>query len=206
MVSKKISFLTAILLLVCAQGSQAMDLESIKKDGLQILINPSAEWFKFKAVVDGKVIRDLITPRPKDSTFKEKSLIFAKDTINVKEQQSFLFDKNGNELTPAQSIGIWKCVGKALVESSLANFPPIGTRFERSKWTFIFHQDAAQSIEAEGTHLILNTMQSGHPVVFNELDVIKPETQELFKKIYGLVYVAPDGQSFVIDVVFGDDK
>ncbi len=62
-------------------------------------------------------------------------------------------------------------------------------------------------IKAKGFHLIVNKMQAGQPVVFNELDVIAPlENPELFKKIYGLVYAAPDGQSFVIEVVFGDGE
>jgi len=180
-----------------------MEHKTIETDGVQILIDPSAQWFKFKSVVDGKVIRDLVTPRPAGSTFKEKCLIFPKNTINVKEQQSFLVDKNQEILTIEKSIGIWKCVGKALVDTSIANVPPIGTKFEESVWKLYFYSLKSKEIIARGFHTVINTFQPGKALIENELEIITAEREyEILPKIHGTAYVAPDGKSFVIEVTF----
>jgi len=197
----------AAVFMLFAGIAHAMDLQTIETDGLQILIHPTADWFKFKAVVGKDIIRDFVTPRPEGSTFKEKCLVFPKGTIDVKKQPSFLYDKKGNLLTKETSIGIWKCAGKALVETSIAQPPAIGTCFEESTWNFIFKSDKSSGIMAHGFHTVINTLQPGKKLVKNELTITEDtEDKELIgKKVHGRAYVAPDGQSFVIEVSF-DEK
>jgi hypothetical protein len=180
----------------------AMESKSLEIEGLQILIDPNADWFTFKAYVDGNIIYDLITPRPAGSTFKEKCLVFPQNTINVKEQQSFLHDRQGNFLTKEASIGLWKCAGKALVQTSLAQIPPVGTCFEESTWTFIFNECSSKKVIATGRHTIVNELMPGKKLIKNELVMVEEHNSEPVK-VCGKAYVAPDGNSFVIEVTFG---
>jgi len=105
----------------------------------QILLNAFADWFTYAANIGGSITNDLTVTTPMGSTVLFNGLIFPKDTVDVETQSSFLVDRYGNPLTPANSIGTWFATGTRLVDFNL--FAPVitpGIDIESTHWVLEF--------------------------------------------------------------------
>lgn len=161
--SKKLITLT---LLACSFGI----VQAKKLDKIQILVNPAAAWFKFAMNTGGAITPNPLALRPTGATYIANGLIYPGGTIDTKNQASFLVDKHGNILTPANSIGTFWESSDVLIDYELLVTPAQGVAVNLSTYAFYFNKKES-TITGEGFLQSTGVMaphQAGYKGVFGE--------------------------------------
>jgi hypothetical protein len=122
------------------------NLEAKKVKKLQVLVDSQAPNFLFAMNIGGSIIDGTLAafaPRPVNALFISNGLIYKGDTIDTKNQSSFLVDKKGNLLTASNSIGQFLQISNVLLNYTLTTPPAMGTPVNFSKYVFDFkkHHD-----------------------------------------------------------------
>lgn len=138
---KKSSVLAMGLLFFVALNAD--HTEKTKK--IQVLVDPSADWFMFEGF-NGSVIGDnVFAPRVAGGYYYLNGKIYPKDTID-REDTCFSADEE-------DSIGEFVCIAHLVNDLSFDQDFPIDTYVEDVRWDFYFDKkcdDAANNIIAFG--------------------------------------------------------
>lgn len=124
----------------------ALNANTKKSHKIQVLVDPSAEWFMFTGFNGSEIGTDVFAPRVAGGYYYLNGRIYPKDTIDHKDS-CFSADEE-------DSIGEFVCIAQLINDLSFDEDFPLDTYVEDVRWDFYFDKkcdDAANTIIAFGS-------------------------------------------------------
>jgi hypothetical protein len=199
--SKKMLFFSCLLM--------SSMMFAYRTRGLQLIVLPEDPSYIF-ALNDGTGITH--NPggfRPFGSYYVTNALIFPEGTVN-KDQESYLVDKNDNEIIEADSLGMAYFMETMLHDIDVQNMPASGIPSELSVLHLNFKHKCygvQNRLYALGS-AITGTMApqtAAFEFVFGVVGGAGCNENVHGTSFSAKVYVAPDGRSAIIELSFEED-
>ena len=192
----------------------ALQAKTIETKTVQVLLSLSAEspdpsLLFFLNAADG-LVTDPSLAEPAGALVMQTGLVYPAKTVDIFNQESFLIDKNGNPLTAQNSIGRFVDQGQDLMDIDLANLPEAGTPLSMDQWGIFFNQTSSGHgrfnqifLTGSGASGVTGPNQSA--LNFNMVVIgATGANDDLDGTATGRFFVAPDGQSAILEVTFSD--
>jgi hypothetical protein len=134
-----------IILVIALGMSSITNIHASKLHEVQILVDTAAPWFFYFMNIGSIMTNFFCPPRMAGAYYIANGLIYPGDTIDVKNQSSFLVDRHGTPLTPANSIGTFYDISFILTNYSVLTPLTAGTPLTVSNYTLAFNTNPSPS-------------------------------------------------------------
>jgi len=204
----------AFALLLSGLTIFALQAKTLETKTVQVLLSLAPEStepsFLFFLNAGEGLVTDPSAVEPAGSLVMQTGLVFPARTVDIFNQESFMFDKNGNPLTAQNSIGRFVDQGQDIMEIDLANLPQVGTPLSMDQWGIFFNQTSSglsrpNQIFLTGSGASGVTGMNQSAINFNMVATGATGANEDFDgTATGRLFVAPDGQSAILEITFSD--